>query len=138
MKHRLEKLFHTYLEAFLNYDTQRVRQCYLLPCTLSTPDKMLVINNSHEFDNEFGAIFEQLKVANIKQIIATNASYVCLANNLMLVCIDWAFVDCEGITFADFSAFYHIMEQDSQLKIVNVNSHSLSQSKQLPLTLVIE
>jgi hypothetical protein len=44
------------------------------------------------------------------------------------VCIDWDFIDGQGQVFADFTAFYHVVDINDTLKIINVISHELESS----------
>lgn len=135
---KLEKLFQQYQIAFMQFDAKAVSHCYQLPCSLSTPDQMLIIENSTEFEQEFETIFQQLQQANTTEVKATQASCLALSETLVLTCIDWAFVDNTGNIFADFSAFYHLVYQEDSYKIISVSSQDLSQSKMLEQTLDIE
>ncbi len=137
MQKKLEKLFQQYIEAFSEYDLNKVARCYQLPCSLSTPDRMIVVENEHAFNQEFSDIFQQLLQANTQQINALNASYLALNSHLALTCVDWAFINDEGETFADFSAFYHIDIREDNGKIISVSSFDLSQSQQFSSTLDI-
>jgi len=65
---KIEKLFNEYLQAFLCYDLTHVSQCYQIPCTLSTPDKIVVITEPLMFEQEFNAIFEQLQSAKVQTV----------------------------------------------------------------------
>jgi NADH:ubiquinone oxidoreductase subunit C len=112
-----------------------VQACYHLPCTLNTPDKIVLLESEQALVTEFTDIFAQLKQAQTKDIIGSNASFMQLTPSsspqLILVCIDWDFIDENNQTFADFSAFYHLIDIDGQLKIINVVSHELENSKAL-------
>lgn len=121
----LELLFKSYQDAFANYDIDNVSACYHLPCTLNTPEQVTLLTNQDDCQQEFGAIFSQLKDANINQILVKNASYSVISEKLYLVCIDWDFIDESGEVFADFAAIYHVLETDKTLKIINVTSHDL-------------
>lgn len=140
LKQKLEALFGHYLAAFENYDLNKVCACYHLPCTLNTPDKVIVVNDIEQCREEFKEIFAQLQQANTDKIVAQKASYKQLNENLILACIDWDFIDNKAQVFADFSAFYHISvsytdsaeETIQELKIINVVSHELSNSISLP------
>ena len=105
---KIISLFDEYIDAFTRYDIKAAESCYLIPCTLTTPDKIVVINNRDDFSLEFKNIFSQLKSANTKGIKATQASFQELTTNMVLVCIDWAFSDVDNEVFADFSAFYYL------------------------------
>ena len=61
---KIETLFNQYINAFSAYDIEQVRACYHLPCTLHTPDKVVLIENDADFDQEFSSIFNGLKAAN--------------------------------------------------------------------------
>ncbi|MDP7592673.1 MAG: hypothetical protein QF552_08265 [Litorilituus sp.] len=145
LKQKLEVLFGQYLNAFERYDLDKVCDCYHLPCTLNTPDKIVLINDVKQCEQEFSAIFTQLAQANTDKIIARKASYMHLNENLVIACIDWDFVDDKAQVFADFSAFYHISVTYSdsakitiqELKIINVVSHELSNSISLPHTFLV-
>lgn len=140
LKQKIEQLFGQYLAAFEAYDLDKVCACYHLPCTLSTPDRIVLLNDANQCKQEFGDIFVQLKQANTSKIITKKASYMQISDHLLLACVDWDFLDGNNQVFADFSAFYHIsiVSTDSAettnqaLKIMNVVSHELSNSISLP------
>ncbi len=127
---KLENLFIDYLAAFSKYDIDGVAKCYQCPCSLSTPDNVLVLKNKAEFHNEFQTIFKQLKAADTAAIKVLKASCISLNENMVLVCIDWEFLDSNQNVFADFCAFYQLIEKDKRYNIVSVSSHELSLSKQ--------
>lgn len=137
LKQKIEKLFIAYQQAFKSYDVEKVKGCYQTPCTLTTADKVIVINDQSSFEKEFNEIFAQLKSASTKDFAVTKASYQKLNESLILACIDWAFINENEEVFADFSAFYHIADQQGQLSIVNVMSHPLEQSAELAYKLSI-
>jgi hypothetical protein len=131
---QIETLFEHYLVAFSHYDLDAVVACYHIPCTLHTPDKMVLVKNIDDCRQALNEIFIQLKQANTAKIVARNASYMSINDNLLLACVDWDFIDDQGQIFADFCAYYHISVLDGpeqKLSIVNVVSHELSNS--LPL-----
>jgi hypothetical protein len=140
LKQNIEQLFGQYLTAFEAYDLDKVCACYHLPCTLSTPDRIVLLTDESQCRQEFSDIFVQLKQANTSKIIAQKASYMQISENLLLACVNWDFLDGNSQVFADFSAFYHIsiVSNDSaeatnqELKIMNVVSHELSNAISLP------
>lgn len=127
-KIKLQQLFKHYQNSFINYDLDGVSRCYHLPCTLNTPDKIVLLSSLADCQTEFGAIFIQLKDANTSNVIAKKASFEQMSEQLYLVCIDWDFIDGQGQVFADFSAIYHVLDTGDALKIVNVVSHALESS----------
>jgi len=124
----IEQLFQRYLTAFHQQNMVDTRKCYQLPCTLHTPDKVVLIDSDKVFEREFLDIFTVLSHAKITRFVALKASFSVLSENLMLACIDWQFIDSEGEVFTDFSAFYHLALHDEQWQIFNVVSQELSQS----------
>ena len=131
---QIENLFDDYLTAFRAYDLDAVVGCYHLPCTLYTPEKIVLVSNIDECRQELNDIFTQLKQANIAKVVARKASYMSINNDLLLACVDWGFIDAKGQVFADFCAYYHITCSNStkhRLAIVNVVSHELSNSLSL-------
>ena len=134
---QLVNLFQDYISAFQQYDLAAVQQCYQLPCTLHTPDKIAYLANNAHFEQEFIDIFTVLQHAKTKKILVTKASYSLSVDDAIDVCIDWAFVDDENETFADFCAFYHLVKVKQQYKIVSVVSHDLSNSIELLQDLAI-
>ena len=125
IENKLQQLFQQYLSAFRNYDLDGVTQCYHLPCTLNTPDNLLFINSEQQCQQEFLAIFSQLKEANTQKVIAQKANYQMVSDNICLVCIDWVFIDDNEQVFADFAAVYHVLLLNDSIKIINVASHEL-------------
>jgi hypothetical protein len=134
---QLDNLFQAYILAFKQYDLLAVQQCYQLPCSLHTPDKIAYIANDADFKQEFVDIFTVLKHANTQNITATNASYSLGVADTIDVCIDWAFIDGKNDVFTDFCAFYHLVKVEEQYKIISVVSHDLSNSVALMFDLAI-
>lgn len=134
---KLVSLFRHYISAFKRYDIAAVQQCYYLPCTLHTPDKIAYLANKNDFEREFIDIFTVLQHANTKDILITKAGFGLTASGDINLCIDWAFTDDKDEVFADFCAFYHVIEVECEYKIVSVVSHSLSNSVDLPCELTI-
>ena len=132
---KLQQLFKQYQYSFINYELDGVSSCYHLPCTLNTPDKLVLLSNQFDCQQEFGAIFTQLKEANTSDILAKKASFEQMSEQLYLVCIDWDFIDDQGQVFADFTAIYHVLDTGDALKIVNVVSHELASSLTLTASL---
>jgi len=131
---QIESLFDNYLAAFSTYDLDSVVACYHIPCTLHTPDKIVLVNSIDDCRQELNDIFTQLKQANTANIVARKASYMSINDELLLACVDWDFIDEQGQVFADFCAYYHISILNSskqKLAIVNVVSHELSNSLSL-------
>lgn len=131
---QIEALFDNYLAAFSAYDLDAVVACYHIPCTLHTPDKIVLVNSIDDCRQELNDIFTQLKQANTAKIIAQKASYMSISDDLLLACVDWDFIDEQGQVFADFCAYYHISILNStkhRLAIVNVVSHELANSLSL-------
>ena len=121
-------LFQNYLTAFKGNKLDSVVECYHLPCTLHTPDKVVLLTDIQNCQKEFADIFLQLKQAKTSDIIARQASYSLVSKELFLVSIDWEFLDQQGEIFADFCAVYHVANIENKLKIINVVSHDLSNS----------
>lgn len=122
---KLAQLFKGYQSAFINNDIASLSACYHLPCTLNTPEQITLLTSIDDCQQEFSAIFSQLKEGNVSSILVKDASYSVVSKQLYLVCIDWDFIDGEGEVFADFAAIYHVLATEDTLKIVNVTSHDL-------------
>lgn len=134
---KIVSLFKRYIAAFKGYELANVAACYHLPCTLNTPDKIVLLKNANECEQEFSDIFTQLKQAKTSDIIAKKASYSVVTENLLVANIEWAFVDEQGEIFADFCAIYHLVIIDNELKIINVVSHELSNTLSLDFPMVL-
>jgi len=138
VEQQLVTLFTHYIEGFHSYNMQTVLNCYHLPCTLHTPEKIAYLQNEQAFEQEFIDIFTVLKHANITKIVASKASYNKCHAQTVDVCIDWLFYDNSGELFTDFTAYYHVVLQDEgareQSKIVSVVSHQIENSVELPYT----
>ena len=141
VEQQLIALFKQYIKAFNNYNMQDVLDCYHLPCTLHTPEKIAYLSNEAQFEQEFIDIFTVLKHANITKIVASKASYQYCQEHSIDICIDWLFYDNNNELFTDFTAFYHIANNGSYAesigKIVSVVSHEIENSIELaqPFTL---
>ena len=117
---------------------KQVTSCYHLPCTLHTPEKIVLLTDSLVCEQELTKIFNQLQQENTQDIKVTKASYSVVNDNIILANIDWAFTDEQGQIFADFCAIYHLVLIADQLKIINVVSHDLSNSLSLDYPLVFD
>ncbi len=133
----LQQLFQRYTQAFLQYDIPAVINCYAFPCVLSTPDKMVVLNNTTDAENEFGQIFTWMKQANASQIAVSSASYHLYSDSLAVVNILWKFIDDKAEVLAEFAALYHIHIIEKQAKIMQVVSHETAISVDLANTLTL-
>ncbi|MEW6992018.1 hypothetical protein AADZ91_15220 [Colwelliaceae bacterium 6441] len=133
----LISLFQTYIAAFKQYDLAVLQKCYAMPCSLHTPEKIAYLASEHDFEQEFIDIFTVLQHANTQEIQITKASYDQSIHGLINVCIDWAFIDDSGEVFADFCAFYQLVDVKLGYKIVSVVSHELSNSVALKNDLII-
>lgn len=120
-----------YSQALAFYDAASIRHYYHLPCTLSTPDNVVLLFNEISFEQEFGKIFAQLKDANITSFKVLNTSYQLVSEQLFLLNIDWQFIQNDGNLFTQFSAIYHIAVIEKQFKIVNVISQEINQGLSL-------
>lgn len=134
-KIRLQQLFQQYQQAFMGYDLVEVANCYHLPCTLNTPDKVVLLTTPQECQQEFSEIFAQLQQMETSDIIAKKAVYSKVSEQVYLVCIDWDFIDGQGQVFADFAAIYHVLDTKDSMRIINVISHDLDSSLTLPESL---
>ncbi len=127
----IEQLFQRYVAAFHQQNMADIQRCYQLPCTLHTPDRVVLIDSAKAFAGEFIDIFTVLNHANIVRFIALKASFSHLNDKLILACVDWQFIDANEQVFTDFSAFYHLAMEDGQWRIFNVVSQELSRSIEL-------
>jgi hypothetical protein len=109
MKAAIEQFFNSYIRAFENFDLQGVRQCYVLPCLLTTPDKVLSIESEQAFEQEFSTIFSSLKQAGFAQIGWRKASYYQHSNTLISVAVPWHFYDKNQQEFAAFTGIYQLL-----------------------------
>lgn len=128
---QIKTLFDNYLAAFSAYDLDAVVECYHIPCTLHTPDKIVLVNSIDECRQELSDIFTQLKQANTVKIVAQKSSYMSINDDLLLACVDWNFIGEQEQIFANFCAYYHLSSTEQSLAIVNVVSHELSNSLSL-------
>lgn len=124
----IENFFSHYLTAFKRYNLNKVVACYHVPCTLNTPDKVVLLNDKKTCQQEFNDILFQLKNAKTSDIKVGEASYSLVTENLIVACVDWFFIDEQGEIFTDFCAIYHLAMVEGELKIINVISHELSNS----------
>ncbi|NQY64110.1 MAG: hypothetical protein HRT38_10330 [Alteromonadaceae bacterium] len=134
---KLQTLFNDYLAGFRGYNIAQLQTCYHLPCTLNTPDNIVLVKNEQALASELGKILAQLKQGDIETILPVSASYEAINENLALVSIDWHFIDNNGQMFADFCAIYHVQINAESAEIINVASHELSNSLSLANPLLI-
>jgi len=134
---QLHTLFKDYFQAFITKNVDKVLDCYQLPCTLATPERLVFLADEKQAQHEFSQIFTWLAQAKVEHIEAGSASYTYLNDSITLVNIYWFFLDQNKHVIADFAALYHVIKTNDQLKIFQVISHEIESSIQLsfPLTL---
>lgn len=133
----LAQLYRHYIESFSRLDISAVKQCYVLPCTLSTPDKVVLLDNEETFEKEFSDIFNVLKQEDINGFKTSNASFSQINENLVVVSIDWQFLQGANNLFTEFTAIYHLTKLNDEFKIANVISQDISQAISLEYSLTI-
>ena len=119
-------LFKRYIKAFERFDASLALSCYKVPCSLSTPDDLKVLTSTATLVDEFSAIFSQLKEFGFAHVAASKASYQIVDSNLVMVAVHWQFFDQNQTMFTDFTALYHVLTCEDELKITNVISHEAS------------
>jgi hypothetical protein len=134
----LSTLFANYIHAFSMMNMQAVRDCYLLPCTLNTPDKVVLLNGEQCFQDEFKQIFDLLASENIVAFKVSNATFDEVTENTTVAAVDWQFLDNANNLFTEFTAIYHLTKSNTNFKIINVVSQDISQSITLSQPLIIE
>ncbi|WP_286261649.1 hypothetical protein [Thalassotalea atypica] len=135
---QLKQLYQLYIQAFAKQDIQAVKQCYLMPCTLNTPDRVVLLNNDEVFDKEFNDIFSLLNSENISGFKTSNASFDIISEHVVVVAIDWQFINDANNLFTEFTAIYHLTKTIDGFKIINVVSQDISQSINLSHPLIID
>lgn len=133
----ITSFFTNYIRAFKAYDLSKVTACYHLPCTLHTPDNIVLLTDKKQCCHEFNNIFMQLQEVKTSDILVRKASYSTISNDLFLICLDLAFTDEQDRVFTDFCAIYHLARIDNEWGIVNVVSHELSNSIKLKHAFVL-
>ena len=136
----IQKSLNRLQKGFYHFDLVMVMDCYHLPCTLNTPEKISVINTQAELKSEINRIFEQLRHECFARFELNNTSYMQLTENLSFATINWKFFDKSNQIFSEFSAFYHLSVKDKKLKIINATSHQIcnEQNLSIPFALSVE
>ena len=124
---QLKQFYQDYIQAFATASIPAVTKCYQLPCVLSTPDKVILLNNVDAFEQEFSAIFSLLAEHKITAFKASNGSYQEVNDTLTIVKLDWRFYDDANNLFSEFSAIYHLSYVQEVFRIINVISHDSCQ-----------
>ena len=137
----LQQLFAHYHQAFKAQNIAEVLSCYQLPCTLLTPDRLVVLNNRLAAEDEFSEIFLGINSLGIKSFKALSASYDVITENaedaIIMTNIHWQFFNSKDEILADFCALYHIIKCQQQLKIFQVVSHENEPAIDLPFSLTL-
>lgn len=124
----IEDFFENYLLAFKSFEVEKLVGYYCLPCALNTPEQIVLLTSIEECNVEISKIFKQLQQEKTNEIHVERASYSQVTDKIIFVNVDWKFVNEQGEVFANFCAIYHLVEISSQLKIINVVSHEITNS----------
>lgn len=138
---QLQQLFNGYHQAFKAQNITEVLSCYHLPCTLLTPDRLVLLDNEQAAVSEFTEIFSGINGLDIQSFKALEASYgmvnEAVDEPIIMVNIHWQFFNASNEVLADFCALYHIIKIQQQLKIFQVISHENEQTINLPFSLTL-
>ena len=124
---QLSLFFNQYLQAFAQLSIPQVRTCYQLPCTLSSPDNVILLADENSFTNEFSNIYTMLKTEHINGFKASNMMFDKINEQTYVVSIDWQFLTETNNLFAEFKAIYHLTFEQQRFKIFNVISQDIGQ-----------
>tara|TARA_B110000114_G_scaffold103755_1_gene109201 strand:+ start:359 stop:793 length:435 start_codon:yes stop_codon:yes gene_type:complete len=133
----VQALFHNFKEGINHLNLIKVVDCYHLPCTLNTPDKLSLINTKAELESEVKSLFTQLTKECFYRFELSNTSYMKLTDDMIFASIDWTFIDDNHQVFSEFSAFYHLVIKDKKLKIINATSHQINNGQRLLIPFVL-
>lgn len=134
---KIVTFFKNYLAAFECYDLNKMTRCYHFPCTLHTPDRIVLLSDIKTCEQEIKTIFNQLQQEKSTNIQVKKASYSAITDNLLLANIEWEFIDDKNAIFANFCAIYHLILINNELKIISVVSHDLSNSQSLDYPIIL-
>lgn len=132
---QLQNLFAQYHQAFKAQNIGKTIACYHFPCTLITPDRLVLLSNIKQAEQEFTQIFAGINRVNITSFKALEASYESINENIIAVNVHWQFFDKNNEIIADFYALYHILKNEQQFKIFQVISHEVESSINLSFPL---
>lgn len=135
---QLIELFQTLAQSLADGELSKARHCYHLPCTLSTPDNVMLLTTEAEFSEAYQAIFEQLKDQQLSGFKMLNSTYQKVTETVFLVNIDWQFFSEDEQLITEFAAIYHVSVIDKQVKIINAVSQDISQSLALSQSLIFK
>lgn len=135
LKNQLEALFNYYHKAFKRQNISDVLNCYHFPCTLVTPDRLVLLKNVKEAAQEFDQIFTSINDLDIHTFKALDSSFEHICDSIIAVNIHWQFFNTRNDIIADFFALYHILKNEQKLKIFQVISHEVESSISLPFPL---
>ncbi|MGJ8693986.1 MAG: hypothetical protein ACSHW0_16070 [Thalassotalea sp.] len=135
---QLSVFFQHYVSAFTQQKIDTLGDFYHLPCTLSSPDNLVLINNHQQLVDTLTAACTQLNQADISGLKLLNACYQPINTDLYLVNIGWQFLTEDKAVYTEFCAIYYLAVIDQKLKIININSQELSHSLDLPNTLTLK
>ena len=134
---KLQQLFQQYIKAFQHYDLESVVRCYAFPCTLTTPDKVVLLNSADDAKSELSEVFSWMQQDNATKIGVLSASYHQYSSTLVVANIQWQFVNAQAQVIAEFAALYHLDVTSEQAKIVHVVSHEIAGTVDLEKKLTI-
>ena len=136
--HNLSVFFQHYVSAFTAQHTETLVNCYQIPCTLSSPDNVVLISTEKQLIETLVDANSQINQANIAGVKLLDSSYQSLSDDLFLVNIGWQLLTQDNQVYTEFCAIYYVAVINNKLKIININSQELSQSLNLANTLTLK
>ena len=134
---QLQQLFTEYYYAFKQQNIAEVLACYQLPCSLATPDRLVLLNSHQDGEQEFAQIFAGINELQITSFRSLSASFQPIDELLTQVNIHWQFSNANNEILADFAALYHIVKNKHRLAIFQVISHHNEPPIELPFSLTL-
>ena len=123
LKDSINQLFDLYQAAFEAFDLKGVRKYYELPCQLTTPGRIITLNNDLEFKQEFSRLFDAIRDTSFIRAISDRKTYSQLNQKHLLISMNWSFLDNKENILAKFSALYSLMNINDEWKITSVVSY---------------
>ncbi|WP_448565456.1 hypothetical protein [Thalassotalea ganghwensis] len=111
-----------YIDNFKCLDIEALSGCYQFPCTLSTPDELMLLTNEKELLAQFSDIRQQVQQADVNCITCSNISFSKVCENITLLGMTWLLQTASGQVLSHFFACYHLVTINEHYRIFNVVS----------------
>ena len=120
---KIENWLANYAKLFEENNLEEIINCYAVPSTMSTPEKVVIMKSADEVEQQISEILLLTKQSMLKQAKVLDLVIYPYDDNIFIANCRWQMEDAAGQIFAEFGAVYQLVYSKNEFRILNVTSY---------------